>query len=230
MATLVNLCLENRIDLPTYRVYSEEVCLFLKAGPMFGERMKTLLTSFDAYLADRLGGELTEEQKLVLAYLMKAEWANEQHHYTILLTPDNNHFDQLVALERARLLFKHERSTAVQPIYVVDRVLMQTDYRIELETLFGDIGGIQPLARRCLDILWRHGKFSSARSVTARQAAFALWFADKGGLQTIREFDGFYRKVKTSFNKLDAGGYIVRVGEGSRGFVLNQAFRKEHLL
>jgi len=230
MATLVNLCLEDRIDLPSYRIYSEEVCLVLTPGPMLDERMKTLLASFDSYIAAKLGGRLSGEQQLVLAYLMKAEWANEQHHYTILLTPDNNHFDQLVALERAGLLLKHRLSTAVQPIYLADRVLMQKDYRQELKALFGDVSELAPLAGRCLNVLWRHGKFSSQRAVTARQAAFALWHEEKGAPQTIREFESFYRKVKTSFNKLEKGEYIVRESERSRGFVLNEGFPADHLL
>ena len=78
---------------------------------------------------------------------MKAEWANENHHYTILLTPDNNHFEQLLELERAGLIYQHERSTPTQPIFVADRVLMQTDYRTELEALFGDLSGLDPLSR-----------------------------------------------------------------------------------
>ncbi len=40
MATLVNLCLENQIDLPYYRFFSQEVCLHLCAGRLVDERMK----------------------------------------------------------------------------------------------------------------------------------------------------------------------------------------------
>ena len=142
MATLVNQCLENQIGLPTYRIHSEEITLFLNAGPLVGERMKARLDSFDAYMADKLGGPLSARQTRVLSYLMKAEWANERHHYTILLTPDNNHFEQLAVLERAGLIYPHERSTPAQPVFVADRVLMRTDYRTELEALFGDLGSL----------------------------------------------------------------------------------------
>jgi len=41
----------------------------------------------------------------VLAYLIKSEWANEQLGYTILLTPDNNHFEALRVLEKAGRIF-----------------------------------------------------------------------------------------------------------------------------
>ena len=66
MATLVNLCLANRIDLPYYRIYSEEVSLHLTAGKLLDERMERLFESFDQHIAAQLnGGSLTDEQKLV---------------------------------------------------------------------------------------------------------------------------------------------------------------------
>lgn len=139
MATLVNLCLDNRIDLPFYRVYTEDVCLYLRAGKLVGERMERLFQSFDRYIIERLeGATLGEEQKLVLAYLIKSEWANEQLGYTILLTPDNNHYVVLRGLEQASLISRHPMSSAAYPIYIVDRVLVQRTYTRELRKLFGD--------------------------------------------------------------------------------------------
>jgi hypothetical protein len=138
MATLVNLCLHNRIDLPYYRFYSEEVCLYLCAGNLLDDRMEQLFKSFDAFLEEKLQGEvLTEPQKLVLAYLIKSEWANERLHYTVILTPDNNHFNELLGLERNGLIQKHSLSTPLHPIYLADRVLVKGDYTPELRQLFG---------------------------------------------------------------------------------------------
>ena len=220
MATLVNLCLDNRIDLPTYCFYSEEVRLFLNAGPLLGRRIDTLLDSFDAYIAARLTGGLSAEQKLVLAYLIKAQWADERYRYTILLTPDNNHFEQLLALERVGLIARHPRGSATQPIFIVDQVLMQSDYRAELEQRLGDLTAFDPLSRRCLNLLWRYGQFSSAGPIGAKKAAFALWHEDHGETQDISAFDRFYRKVRYAFSKLARDGYVVR--RGARGFVLKQ--------
>lgn len=228
MATLVNLCLENRIDIPAYRFYSEEVRLFLNAGPLLGSRIDTLLDSFDAYIAGKLAGGLSDEQKLVLAYLMKAQWADERYRYTILLTPDNNHFEQLLALEGVGLIVRHPRSTVTRPVFVVDQKLMRSDYREDLERMFGDLKSVDPHARRCLNVLWRYGRFSSARTATAKKTAFALWYEDHGEIQDIKAFDRFYRKVRYTFNKLERGGYIVRAGR--LGFVLNQQYRADRLL
>ena len=221
MATLVNLCLENQIDLPTYRVHSEEVTLFLNAGPLVGKRMETRLASFDAYIAGKLGGPLSARQTRVLSYLIKAEWANEKHHYTILLTPDNNHFEQLVVLERAGLICQHERSTPAQPVFVADRVLMQTDYRPELEALFGDISGLDSLSRRCLDVMWRCEKFASRKAMAEPEIFLALWH-ERGAVRDADEFAGHVRQVSDAIAKLEEEEFIVPDSDRS-GFILNRS-------
>ena len=67
MAKLVSLCLENQMDLPLYRLSSEEVCLFLCAGRLLDEHMERLFHSFDGYIETRLqGSPPTEEQKRCL--------------------------------------------------------------------------------------------------------------------------------------------------------------------
>jgi len=231
MATLVNLCLENRIDLPYYRIYTEEVCLHLCAGKLLDERMERLFESFDQHISMRLeGGSLTEEQKLVLAYLIKSEWANEQLGYTILLTPDNNHFIALGGLEKAGLIGKQAMSTAAYPIYIADRVLVQRDYARELRALFG--GAFEELdetAKGALGVVYRHNHFCKTKHVSAKQAAFSLWYergAPGGG---IKEFDTFYRKVRNTFNKVQKVGLVAKV-EGTHGYVLREDYKTTHIL
>lgn len=231
MATLVNLCLENRIDLPHYRIYTEEVCLYLSAGKLLGERMERLFESFDQYIATRLeGSSLTEEQKLVLAYLIKSEWANEQLGYTILLTPDNNHYAALGRLEKAGLIAKHAMSTAAYPIYVVDRVLMQRNYARELHALFGEaFDGLDETAKDALGVVYRHNHFCKTKQVSAKQAAFALWYERGNPGGDIKGFDTFYRKVRNTFNKVQKAGFVEKI-EGTRGYVLRDDFKATHLL
>lgn len=231
MATLVNLCLANRIDLPYYRIYSEEVGLHLRAGRLLDERMERLFESFDRHIADRVGGgRLTDEQKLVLAYLIKSEWANEQLGYTILLTPDNNHFAALTNLEKAGLISKHAISTAAYPVYVVDRVLVQRSYTSELRNMFGEaFDGLDETAKGALSVVYRHNHFCTVRPVSAKQAAFTLWYEHSGSEDAIREFDTFYRKVRNTFNKVQKAGFVEKV-EGTRGYVLRKDFKAIHLL
>jgi hypothetical protein len=231
MATLVNLCLDNRIDLPYYRIYTEEVCLHLRAGKLVGERMERLFQSFDRYITERLSGNaLSKEQKLVLAYLIKSEWANEQLGYTILLTPDNNHFAVLMELEKAGLILKHQLSTAAYPIYVTDRVLVQRSYNHELRDLFGEaFDGLDATSKESLGVMYRHDQFCMVASVSAKQAAFALWYEGGGTDNNIKEFDSFYRKIRNVFNKLEKAGFVRKV-EGTRGYVLRRDFLTTHLV
>lgn len=231
MATLVNLCLENRIDLPYYRIYTEEVCLHLCAGKLLDERMERLFESFDQHIAKRLeGGSLTEEQKLVLAYLIKSEWANEQLGYTILLTPDNNHFSALGNLEKAGLISKHPLSTAAYPIYIADRVLVQRDYGKELRAMFGEaFDELDETAKGALGVVFRHNHFCKTKQVSAKQAAFALWYERGAPGGDFKEFDTFYRKVRNTFNKLQKIGFVEKVA-GTRGYVLREDFKATHIV
>jgi predicted HTH transcriptional regulator len=231
MSTLVNLCLDNRIDLPYYRIYTEEVCLFLNAGKLVGDRMERLFSAFDAHIADRLdGGSLNEEQKRVLAYLIKSEWTNEQLGYTILLTPDNNHFEALRGLEKAGLIHKHDLSTAAYPIFVADRVLVRRSYGKELREIFGN--GLEILddtAKEVLGVLYRHNRYSREKAISAKQACFTLWYDRGGSAGDIKQFDTFYRKIRYLFNKLEKGGFLTKV-EGTRGYVLREDRQKSPLI
>jgi len=231
MATLVNLCLENQIDLPYYRLFSEEVSLHICAGRLLDERMERLFQSFDGHLENKLqGNELNEEQKLVLSYLIKSEWANEQLGYTILLTPDNNHFSALIALEKSGLIQKHPLSTTTYPVYVVDRVLMTKNYLAELRVLFGPgFDALDGLLKDVLGVIYRFNLFSKAKMVSAKQASFALWFEAGNASDDIKEFDAFYRKVRRAFNKLDDGGFIAKKAE-TRGYLLKSDFLASHLV
>lgn len=230
MATLVNLCLENRIDLPFYRIYSEEVCLHLVAGKLVGDRMERLFQSFNRFIEDRLDGSApTLEQKQVLVYLIKSEWLNEELGYTILLTPDNNHFSVLRGLEHAGLIHKHSLSTAAYPIYVADRVLVQRSYVKELRALFGaGFDCLDPTAKQVVGVVYRHNRFSKVKQVSAKQTAFTLWYESAGRDGDIKQFDTFYRKVRNIFNKLERSGFVSRA-DAPRGYLLREDFRENHL-
>jgi ATP-dependent DNA helicase RecG len=230
MATLVNMCLQNQIDLPYYRLRLDEVCLYICAGRLLDDHMERLFQSFNGYIEERLNSSaLTEEQKLVLSYLIKSEVANERLEYTILLTPDNNHFGALIELERVKLIHKHARGTATYPIYVADRILMRRDYISELRETFGtgfDILSQQEKA--VLSVVYRFNHYSKAKVVSAKQASFNLWYEGKGSSESIEEFDSFYRRVRRVFNKLEKGGFIEK-NLGTRGYLLRQDYRQTHL-
>ncbi len=221
MATMVNLCLQNEIDLPFYRFGTEEVTLHLCAGKLVDDRMERLFEAFDRHIASKLqGSQLTDNQRRVLAYLIKSEWANEQVGYTILLTPDNNHFHELLALERQGLINKHPLSMPMYPIYVADRVLVRKDYVPELRRQFGlRFDGLDSLHKQVLSVVYRHNHYSQKRLVSAKTASFSLWHEREGSAGDIEQFDAFYRKVRYVFNQLQKDGFVEKT-EGTRGYIL----------
>lgn len=225
MATLVNLCLQNLIDLPYYRFGTEEVTLFLCTGRLLDDRMINLFEAFDKHIENKLNGRsLSEPQKLVMSYLIKSEWANEQVRYTILVSPDNNHFDELRALEQAGLITKHERSSSAYPIYLVDRVLVRKDYLTELRKMFGiRFDALDDLRKDILSLVYRFNNYSKVKAISAKSASFNLWNY-RGGSDDIKEFDAFYRKVRYSFNKLEESGFVKKDTGKTRAYVLNQDF------
>jgi ATP-dependent DNA helicase RecG len=232
MATLVNLCLQDQMDLPYYRLLSEEVCLYLCTGRLLDQHMERLFQSFDGHIEKRLqGNALSKEQKLVLSYLIKSEWANENLRYTILLTPDNNHFSALLDLERAGLIQKHAASTPNYPIYVSDRVLMNRGCLTELRSMFGTgFDGLDSFVKQILGVVYRFNHYSKAEVVSAKQASYSLWYEGGGGASGgIEQFDSFYRKVRYVFNKLAKDGFFKKKEDGKRGYLLNKDYLKDRL-
>jgi ATP-dependent DNA helicase RecG len=221
MATMVNLCLQNEIDLPFYIFGTEEVTLHLPTGGLVDDRMERLFEAFDRHIGEKLqGGQLTDNQKRVLAYLIKSEWANAQLRYTILLTPDNNHFNELLALERYGLIAKHRASPPIYPIYVADRVLVRKDYILELRQQFGLMfDALDDLHKQVLSVVYRYNHYSRKKLVSAKVASFNLWHERAGSSGDIEQFDAFYRKVRYVFNRLQKDDFVEKP-EGTRGYIL----------
>jgi len=231
MATLVNLCLDNRIDLPSYRLMTDEVRLTLRAGRLLDDFIEGHLTSLDGYIGRKTKGiALSRDQKTVLAYLIKSEWAVRNHEYTVLFTPDNNHFNELSYLESCGLIAKHPCGSSLHPVYVPDRELVKTEYRDELLGIFGDgFAVLDEDSRMALNTVYRYDTFSNGRAATAKLAAYAIWHARHGTRQDIKEFDKLYRAVRYRFNKLEESGMILKTADG-KGFKLNHSFTKDSLL
>lgn len=230
MATLVSLSLEDKIDIPTYRLHSQEVKLFLNAGRLVDDNIESRFRAFDEYIEKKIGGRpLNFSEKAVLAYLMKSEWKNQHYHFTIMLTPDNNHFEALVELERAKLVYKHPSSDNLYPIFIVDRMLMRQDFHFEMTKIFGEsYSGLDYSLREILECLYRQSQFSKNKTGSAKSVAFALWNEKHGANQDIKKFDTFYRQIRYYFNKLERTDFIRRI-EGVKGFSLNLDFLKNRL-
>jgi hypothetical protein len=77
--------------------------------------------------------------------------------------------------------------------------------------------------------VYRHNHFCKIKPVSAKQAAFALWYERSEPEGDIKQFDTFYRKVRNTFNKIEKAGFIAKV-EGTRGYVLSDDYKETPLL
>ncbi len=229
MSTLVNLCLENKLNLPYFKFKSDEVTLVLTAGKLIDERMTELFQSRDAYIAKKLGAfeDLSIDKRAVLAYLIKSEWANADSKYSILLTAANNHQSALRTLEQAGLISRDSRSEDLYPIYVADKNLMSDDFGEELRVLFGSaFDDLALLRRKVLAVIYRYNNFSSKRTVNARQIALALWSSESMAETAATSFENYNRNMRNTFNYLEDRGFIARAVIGnSKGYVLADRFK-----
>ena len=78
---------------------------------------------------------------------------------------------------------------------------------------------LDPKARAALEVAYRHATFSKTPTLSARRTAFSLWQEQRRGSENIREFESFYRTIRTAFNRLERGGYLQRCETG-RGYQL----------
>jgi ATP-dependent DNA helicase RecG len=231
MATLTNLCLQDYIDLPYFRFRTEEVSLFLQSGQLLDHRMERLFLAFDRYIREKLGGnEPTKDEKRILAYLIKSEEANRRFDFTILLTQDNNHFEQLHSLQKAGIIFRHQKSPHLHPVFVVDRTLVTTDYASQLRQIFStSFDGLDRLAKEVLSAIYRYNNFASENYPSARVVALTLWEEQGRSRGDIREFDTFNRSVRKRVTDLEAAQFIVR-SEGRPRYKINADFQRQGVL
>ncbi len=193
--------------------------------------MERLFQSFDGFLETRLhGSTLNEEQKLVLSYVIKSQWANERLRYTILLTPDNNHFAALQGLEQAGLIEKHSTSTSTYPVYLANPVFMSRGHIDELRALFGTgFDNLGTLLKEVLGVVYRFNHYSKAKTVSPKEVGLTLWHEGRRAPGGVEQFDLFSRKVRHALAKLASGGFIAK-RDGTRGYHLREDYQQTRLL
>ena len=236
MSTMVSYCLENRIDLPYYKLGTEDVELVLRPGKLVGDQMDRHFRAFGGYLREKLGGVTpSEAQKLVLAYLIKSQWENDRYRYTILLSPDNNHTEELARLRDVGLVREHPRPGSF-PVFVVDAMLTDKENVTPLREMFGiAFDDLNETEMKLLAFVHRHNQFAEwpDRFPSAKDASFALWYeAHPPSRDDIHGFDRLYRSIRATFNKLESREFVVPLDRKpkGRGFQLNERFREGRLL
>lgn len=223
MSNLVNEALDNKIDLPYYRFYSkDDLGLFIQKGKLIDENFISFITSFDLFIEKRLNGlKLTEDEIAVLAYFYKSEKANLLYRHTILLTPDNNHFNAISRLENSGLIYKHSESPVLYPVYLLNRELMRDDYVTELRAIFGgEFDNISELSKQTLSLIYQVNNYSKNKSVSATQAGRLLYYKMNLPLNDIKEFDNFKRKVYGIFKKLVSNLFLITDNKNKNYYII----------
>lgn len=238
MSTLVNLCLEDRIDLPVYRIQSHsEVTLLLRSGKLVDEEMTDLFKLYDRFLSKRLRGRaLKQEERVVLSYVIKARRAEQRGDYSIILTNDNDHFSAIGVLERSELIRRHPKSDAVYGVYEPNPELLRNDFDSDLEECFGSAFRTRGEdERRVLTEIYKHVMYSSTEEPSARALA-QHFFHRQPREGSTKRFEDVYREAKRSVEKLRDAGYLLARTEPTKtggkrviGYSLNRDFIQRKL-
>lgn len=227
MSNLVNEALDNKIDLPYYRFYSkDDLGLFIQKGKLIDENFLSFINSFDLFIETRLNGsKLTEDEIAVLAYFFKSEKANLVYRHTILLTPDNNHFNAITRLEQSGIIHKHDESPDLYPVYLLNRELMRDNYISELRINFGgEFDNLTELSKQTLSLIYQINNYSKSKSVSATQAGRLLYYKLNLPLNDIKEFDNFKRKVYGIFKKLVSNQFLIT---DKKNYFINTNFNRQ---
>lgn len=230
MATLTNFALNNLIDVPFYRIYSEnEIGLFIPKGKVLDANCTAWLNGFTKYLLQKTNGkELTNEQKTVLSYFYKSEKLNDAEKFTVNLTPDNNHFEVIRQLENWGLVHKHPISTIALQVYCLEPILKKTDFTKELRQIFGSAyDNLKPDAKEVLEAIYQQNEYGAFSDVSANLIGNHLYFRKNSSINVdVNSFGNFKRKVRNTINKLESAGLIIRKQAGKADYAINLAFER----
>lgn len=226
MSTLVNECLKDKIDLPYYKFNSEnDISLVIPSGKLLDDKIENLIHNFSGYIDDLTQGEqLSDDQKHVIAYLYKSEIENDNYHYTILLTTDNNHLEAIKSLEKFKIIYKHEKSTSSHPVFILDRVLMKTNFNQELITLFGNsFKDLKSDYKDCLKIIYQICTYSKDKYVKNAAQVVHVLYDQNNKILDIKTVDSFKRKIRIVLNKLEQEKFIKKE---NKKYYMNLYYKK----
>ncbi len=218
MASLVNEALNNKVDLPYYEIKDEMISLKIPAGKLVDESIDTWINGFERYLELKIKNKLTYEHKAMLAYFYKSELLNRRRFFTILLSESNNHFDVIDELRRNGVLIEHSASTEQTPIYVLDRVLLKTDFRDELTELMGvRFIGLEQAAKEILNLTYLFSKYNN-QALKAVEMTPEVYRRIHGVNIVAKIYETLGRKVRSICNQLFKEGVLQKDAKSAYSF------------
>ncbi len=232
MASLTNACLDNQIDVPYFIHHTvNDISLYVPKGKVLNEDALQWLTGFSGWIYQKARGrELTVEEKTVLVYFWKSEQLNRRERYTIMLTPDNNHFDVIANLETFGLIEKvsgADTGDSVHPVFIVNRILAQENFYQPLRDIFGgnfDILGTD--YKEVLDAIFMHNEYSMQQHVSAKTTGLFIYIRKNKAIRDFRDYDNYSRKVRNIINTLEKKGFIRRADGQKPRFAVNRDFAR----
>lgn len=224
MATLTNACLEDKIDVPYFLFGAEDITLTIPKGRVLDENMEALFESYSGYIRQKFDGdEISLEQKRILSFLYKSELRNKEDRYTILLTKANNHLKALQALEDVGLIFRHEKSDELYPVFIIDRQLFQKDFKTELKRIFGERYNELPGEHKSvLRFIYERNTFAQDKYPSANEVGSKLWIM-RGNADKLEGYEAYKRKIRKIINTLEAANMLRRNNNKAKYFI-NQQF------
>jgi len=200
MSDLVNYALANQIDLPYYLFHSsDELSLCIPSGKLLDDSMDAWLELLkDRLIASKTQGRpLSDQQRMVLAYLLKSERLNKIGRYTLALTPSNNHFAAIADLQSWGLIEMHPVGDRFREVYVVCRELAEEDSFAEINAIGGPyVHGLDEFDRMVLNMIGIAEKHSVQGGLNAKQVYRLIRHRLPEELRKRGDVE-FYRKVRS---------------------------------
>lgn len=218
MASLVNAALENRVDLAYYEIRDEMISLRIPTGKLVDDSIETWLNGFQRYIELKIKNTLSYEHKAVLAYFYKSELLNRRRFFTILLSESNNHFDVIDEFRKSDILIEHSASTEQTPVYVLDRVLLKTDFRNELAEIIGEsFIGLEQVAKEILNITFLFSKYNN-QALKAAEVTPEVYRRIHGANMVGKTYETLGRKVRSICNQLFKAGILQKDAKSAYSF------------
>lgn len=221
MASLVNAALENLVDLPFYEIIQGIISLKIPTGKLVDEAIESWLTGFDNYIVGKMRTHLSFEHKAVLAYFYKSELLNKQRFFTILLTESNNHFVVIEQLKEAGLIYEHPASTEETVVYVLDRVLLKTQFSDELIAIVGDeYIHYDHVAKEILNIAYLYTKYNK-QGLKASDITPEVYRRLYGKEVSPKQYESLGRKVRLLCNNMVSKNILLKGEKSAYSFNFN---------
>ncbi len=212
LTSLIDACLDNEIDVPYYILTADEIHLYIPKGKVYDEQMELWWESFEGYFFQKIGRDLTEEEKIILSFFKKSEELNVRERYTILMTMSNNHHHVIDIFMKNGLLFNNPESPALYPIYQVDRKLMKIDFWAELKQLFGqEWEALNFDYKTVLNVIYLQNHFGKMdKAVSINRISAFLYVREPKRTNKLGEYESYKRKIRNVISHLAEKQMIVR--------------------